>query len=390
MESDQNSKKIFLSRLLLKLNNDGMSGVVTVKDNKRALKIYFKNGHVVYADGIDVDSQLIKEIAAKKKLDDNQLDQLKNIQNKDPQSLGKALIEEKLISQSVWSKFMELKVKQILAAAFQMDSAELGFSKSDLNIQPINFIDYNLIQLLIDTIKSIKDIGHFIKFIPGDDAVFTVSSETEDLKDHIPLSPSEQNVLSLINGQMSVGEIISNSAMEQINVYRILYLLLCFDLIFLVHEEGGKGGPHVNYGEIIELYTDLIKIVEANLQKEVGKESVNIFNECLDELTGRSKELFSNFNLSGDSQQAILDEITKRFKGRDQATEGKLFLQSSLNKLIFLLIMRMKKVLGIGLTEKTLTEMMNILDYVEKYRQDTEMMNYVKGNLRDYLRQIKA
>jgi hypothetical protein len=33
---------------------------------------------------------------------------------------------------------------------------------------------------------------------------------------------------------------------------------------------------------------------------------------------------------------------------------------------------------------------MNILGYVEKYRQDTEVMNYVKGNLKDYLRQLKS
>ena len=52
--------------------------------------------------------------------------------------------------------------------------------------------------------------------------------------------------------------------------------------------------------------------------------------------------------------------------------------------------MRMKRVLGIGLAEKTIQEMRSILDYVEKYRQDTEMMNYIKGNLQDYLRRIKG
>ena len=69
-----------------------MTGVVTVKDNRRAIKIYIKAGHVVYADGIDKDSQLIKEIATKRKLGQDQIDELKNIREKDPQSFGKTLL----------------------------------------------------------------------------------------------------------------------------------------------------------------------------------------------------------------------------------------------------------------------------------------------------------
>ena len=29
-----------------------------------------------------------------------------------------------------------------------------------------------------------------------------------------------------------------------------------------------------------------------------------------------------------------------------------------------------------------------MLGYVEKYRQDAEMMNYVRGNLEDYMKKI--
>ncbi len=31
-----------------------------------------------------------------------------------------------------------------------------------------------------------------------------------------------------------------------------------------------------------------------------------------------------------------------------------------------------------------------MLGYVEKYRQDGEMTNYVRGNLEDYMRQITS
>jgi hypothetical protein len=390
MEPSKDSKELFLANLLLKLHRDEMTGVVTVKDNRRAVKIYLRKGHVVYADGIDKDSLLLREIAAKKGLDQSQLDDLKRIKEKDPQSLGKALIERKIISSAVWAKFLELKVKSILSAAFDMETAEVGFSKAELNVLPVNFIDYNILQLLLDTLRGIEGLEHLKNRIPGEDAIFALSPEAESLKSGLPLSPSEQKILALVDGRRTVKEIVGASGLDQLNVYRNLYLLTCFGLTKVVSQKGKGKDEGADYAEIINLYLDLLGIIEKSYRKEVGKEFDNVFQKCRDELTGQSKELFHDLILSTENPEPTVQEILRRFASQSKAAEGRLVLLASFNKLVFLLIMRMKKVLGVGLAERTLNEMMNILDYVEKYRQDTEVMNYVKGNLKDYSRQLKS
>ena len=389
MDDSLNSGKVFLAGLLVKLHHDKMTGVVTVKDNQRALKIFLKEGYVVYADGIDKDIQLLKEIATKKKLENQEQEELKSLKEKDPQSLGRILIERKLISSAVWTKFLELKVKHILSVAFQMDTDDVGFSKSELDILPVNFIDYNTVQLLLETERAIKKPGYFEKQIQGDDAVFTLSREVARLKAGIPLSPSEQTILSLIDGKRPVGEIPVETGIDPANIYKALHLLLSFGLIDPVsgdHEEE----EDIHYAEIVNLYLDLIQIIETHFRKEVGREYEKIFKERKDELPGESKELFRDLDLSQESRAGIAEEISRRFASQGKMNEGKLFLLSSFNKLIYLLIMNMKKILGLGLTEKTLHEMWNILEYVEKYRQDTELMDYVRGNLKDYLQQIQS
>ncbi|MBW1803824.1 MAG: hypothetical protein JRJ85_24220 [Deltaproteobacteria bacterium] len=170
----------------------------------------------------------------------------------------------------------------------------------------------------------------------------------------------------------------------------MLYLLLTMGIIELPAPPTEQEREAANYSEMIHLYMDLLKILESNFQKEIGREFENIFVKCKDELTGQAKMIFHGFDLAGDAQDALIKKIAAEFSGMGKAAEGRLALLTSFNKLIYLLIMRMKKVLGRGLTEKTIMEMMNILDYVEKYRQDTEMMNYVKGNLMDYMNQIKS
>ena len=65
-------------------------------------------------------------------------------------------------------------------------------------------------------------------------------------------------------------------------------------------------------------------------------------------------------------------------------------LSSSFNKLLFLLLMRMQKLLGRALVERSLKQMMNILQDVERYRREPEIMDYVRGNLRDYSQQMSG
>ncbi len=390
MISGLNSKKLVLSRELLKLYYDGMSGEVIVRDNQQTITIYLDEGNVVYAEGVDEGRQLLREIAEKKGLDPLQLEELEQISERAPQSLGKMLLERRLITEPVWKKFLEIKVKYALAAAFRMDTADVRFREVDLSILPNNLIDYNMIQLILDTIRLMEDLKTFERHIPGDDAVFTLSEGANEFQAIIPLNPFELTLFSMIDGQKTTGEIIKSKGLAREDVYKTLYLLLCFDLITLISAQDREAQSEVDYTKIVNIYLDLLRILETNLRKEVGKRFESILHKCLNELTGQSKELLRSLDLSKDYQTGIITQISKRFAEKEKATEGRLVLSSSFNKLVFLLMMRMQKLQGKGLVKRSLKEMMNILQDVERYRRESEIMDYVRGNLRDYIQQISG
>ncbi len=390
MISAVNSKKVVLSRELLKLYYDGMSGEVVVTDKLRTIRIYLDEGNVVYAEGVDEGRKLVREIAEKKGLDPRHLEELEQISEKAPQYLGKTLLERRLISEPVWKKFLEIKVKYALAAAFGMDAADVIFREVDSSIPPNNLIDYNMIQLILDTIRLMEDLRTFERHIPGDEAVFTLSEGANEFQAIIPLNPFELTMFSLIDGQKTIGEIIKSKGLAREDVYKTFYLLLCFDLITLISTQDREAESEVDYTKIINIYLDLLRILETNFRKEMGKRFESILHKCLNELTGQSKELLRSLDLSKDYQTGVVTQISKRFAEKEKATEGRLVLSSSFNKLVFLLIMRMQKLLGKGLVERSLKEMMSILQDVERYRREPEIMDYVRGNLRDYFQQISA
>ncbi len=388
MVSSLNAEKVPLSRELLKLYYDGMSGEVLIRDRRRTIKIHLEEGNVVYAEGVDEDRRMLRELAAKRGLDDHQLERLESLFDNDPQSLGKTLLERGLISEPVWKKFLHIKVKYVLASAFKMEGADLEFHEVAVDILPINLINYNMIQLVLDTVRLIEEQKIFQSHIPGDDTLFTLSEGAEEFQAIIPLSPSELAIFSMIDGQKTVGEVTKSTGLARGNVYKTFYLLLCFDLITLIPSKERKKGGDVDYTEIINVYLDLLRILETNFRKEVAKKFDSILHKCHHELTGQSKELLRSLDLSKDYQPDIVMQISKRFAEREKATEGRLVLCSSFNKLLFLLIMRMKRILGMDVAEKALHEMTNILDYVEGTGRNLEIMDYVRANLRDYLQQI--
>jgi hypothetical protein len=390
MNFSMNSTRRVLSRDLLRLYYDGMSGEVVVSDRLRTIKIYLDEGNVVYAEGVDEGKRFLREIAGQRGLGPSQLKELEQISEKDPQSLGKTLLERRLVSEAIWKRFVEIQVKYALAAALGMDNAVLKFREVDFSIPPNNLINYNMIQLFLDTIRLMEDMKTFARHIPGDDAVFTLSEGANEVRAIVPLSPFELTIFSMIDGQKTIGEIIESKGLAREDVYKAFYLLLCFDLITLISAQDGRVESEVDYTQIVNIYLDLLRILEANFRKEVGKRFESILDKCLNELTGQSKSLLRSLDLSKDYQAGIATQISKRFAEKDKAVEGRLVLSSSLNKLLFLLLMRMQKLLGQALVERSLKQMMNILQDVERYRREPEIMDYVRGNLRDYYQQISG
>ena len=389
MDAHPNFKKSNFSTPFLKIYHEKKTGVVTVKSDRVTIKIYLDNGLLVYAEGLDTDRTLIRKIAARKGLGQNQLNKLIKLRESNPHLLGKTLIESGLISRSAWDKFLILSVRYHLTTALQMDEADLEFTESGLHISPINSVNRDFIELLIDTIRGIKDKAFFKKFVPGPQACFQRTANKGDLEAQISLISTEQTLLSIIDGQRTVEDISSSTGIGQEDLYQVFYLLLFLEFIAPAQEKGEEKGG-VDYGETINLYLDFFRILETNFKSEVGREFEAVLEQCMKELAGQKVELFQGIDLRAEPHEKIASKIHDRFSSLLASGENPLILSTSFNKLLYLLIMRMKKVLGDRITEDTINEMLNMVSYVQKYKQDAEMINYMRRNLEDYLHQIQS
>jgi len=381
------SKKIPCSSLFLELYHKNKIGVVTLKNDRFNIKIYLNKGLLVHVEGIDRETRLIQEIVKRKELDPGLLNELEKIKEKNPLSIGQRLIDLGLMSQSGWDKFLVFRARYHLARAIMMDEVEPEFTETPTPTPTQNLVNRNFMELLVDTIRDIKNKGFFEKFVSGPDAVFEKTEEGKNLGDWVTLMSNEQVALSVIDGQKTLTYISSSTGLSPEDLYQAFYLLYFLNLICPVQEKG-KGKKDPGYSEFIKLYIDFIKITDTYFRKEMGRQFEKIFSQCVKELIGKGDKFFQGIDSPDEIYDHMVSRIFDRFSSLLNSGESTLIVFTSLNKLIYLLIMRMKKVLGTGITENALNEMLKMVTYVERYSHDQDMMNYIRGNLEDYARQV--
>ncbi len=364
------------------------TGVLVANNDRYEVKIYLSRGILLFTEGPDRETALLKKIAAKKRLEQGQLNELIKIRERNPHSLGKLLIERRFISPKLWNKFLILRAKYHLTAMLKMEKAHVRFEEIKVDISSYNLLNLDSKELLIETIRDIEDNIFIKSFVPGPEACFEQKPINEGVELEL-LNNTERTLFAAIDGKKTAKDISLYLGLDYPKVCNTLCLLLFLELVIPAQDKG-KAQDSLNYKEIINVYLDFIKILEVRFKKEIGREFDAVLNQCIQELTDQNVSLFQGIDLRKVPSKEISEKINDRFLTIIRKGASPLALSTSFNKLIYLLIMRMKKILGISITENTINEMLNMINYVKKYRRDPSMMRYIKGNLEDYLAQVKS
>jgi Domain of unknown function (DUF4388) len=376
-----------LGSLIVNLCLAGSTGVLCIREGKKDLKLYFDEGRLAFAEGIDKEGPLLVELKSKGKIDLSQLDELRVINQKEPGSLGQALLSRKIVSETLWRKFICLKAASVLSAAFEMERPDLLYSDSEPSIPPVNFLHEETLSFVLDTIRSTTPHSSLREILKTREMVFGSSSDGSSLRAGLPLNASEEKTLSLVKGRHTVKEVVPSSGMNSRVFQKSLYCLIRLGLVDKVFQNRTIGREH---SFIIRLYLNLLLIVATAFRQEMGKRSQKVFKACVADLTPPGKTLLSDLDLVNENLGSGAKKISARFLEQRTLSDRRLVLLTSFSKLLYLLITRMKKLLGKKRATRTIQEMVRALAHFDPGEKHPETMLYAKKNLEDLARQIQS
>jgi hypothetical protein len=379
------SPKSDFCQLLLQLHREEGTGIVLTKHAERQLAVYVKGGDIVCAAGIDKESSLLRKIASMKNLSREELTELQHLLVTEPFRLGKTLIERNLISDTAWHRFLETKVRAVVAAALEMENAEVLFKPGKLGILPVNFVLCPVPLLLLEETRKTKNLKVMQKYLVKDQIHFR-PSKGRSLKVFLPFTPSEARLLSMLDGEKNWRKLIEETGMTIGELARDLHALFSLGLIEQVPQSHLSDEDLVEYKVIVRLYLSLIRTMKRGFHQE--SEFQDMVRECLAGATGPVKTLFHDLPLVADDEEAVVLEVLRRFTAFGNLGHRRLILLTAFNKLIYLMLMRVRKRAGKSGVQTMLEQMTKTLIQAEESKEHSDLMRYLLGNLEDYARQM--
>ena len=355
-----------IANLIQFLSSDQKTGVLQISGGGNTAKIFIKSGFIVYATSSQQEFRLGHLLKSEGVLSDEKLQECLQLAGEKNQQLGRFLVEQGYISRSSLKDFLHLQAEEILYDIFLWDAGDFEYTDTPINIKEKLFIPLNPMGIIMEASRRIDEQSIIKREIPGEQLIFKISQkmgETEKLK----LTKNERRILSLMDGNRTVKQVINDSGYAEPATYKIIYSL---KMTGFIEKTWKEESDVVNFIDIINIFNNIFQIVYKTLKVELGTMVFTIFAECKAQLPPQQRDLLQYFDVGIDAasnRQALLEVINK-FQDRQQ---GRILLIQSFNTLLQNIISKETEILGSQITRRTLDEIEQILSYVKEYQRDS-------------------
>jgi len=257
------------------IHSEKKTGVLKVTSGEHRTSIYFKRGGIVFVDGdLSKDLSLGSLLKASNVISEDDIQKSLGVARSMGKRLGVVMIDQGYISQEKLINILNYQFKEAIAEVLSWEEGEFTYSDG-LN----GYMED--ISLEIDPIRLVAEAQKWKEYrdlIPNDQVIFQIKDGAQRSK---TLSTDGiQRVMLLIDGKRNVSQIIAETGLSGLAVYKALSTLLSQDVIAREGMRDRKVEPgQPDDATIIKFYLNLLHEIMADLAEEVGGKKAGSFLE---------------------------------------------------------------------------------------------------------------
>jgi hypothetical protein len=280
-----NIKDIGFPKLLVYLNRNRKTGILTVKTPSFTKKIYLHKGDAVFASSNDEDDRLGETLMKMGKITLEQYDKSVELLKKTGKRQGDILVELGYLTPQdiIWG--VKYQVKDIIYSLFYLRDVEYEFIEKEIPSDGIITLKMSMGNLIYEGVKRIDNLNRILKGLPDMDAVLTLSTDPVSLFQDVVFSSLDKKMLFMVDGKKTVKELIDGSSPNSFHAMKTLYILWSTGIL----EERKVGSEET--GETVSL-DDILKA----------------FHEEEDSFLKKIDELYLNLNIINMGELLKIDE----------------------------------------------------------------------------------
>ena len=295
-----------LHELLASISRSRETGTLNFHDMGRWKAIYFKDGQIIFATSNIPDDRLGEYLIKKGKITVRQfLEGSKLV--RPGKRFGAVLVEENILSSDELLASLQGHVEEIVYSLFDWVRGEYEFVIKDLSAEGPITLNLNTEDVVLEGIRRIQDFTRVYTGLGSIDRVLRVSDNADSLMYRLELDSDESQILSLVNGTLSIEQVLALSFLPNFETLRILYALVAIGVLERGGEavEGGKKmlvEQEYELEEIVEHYNRNFGTVASYLQGRLGDKAGDFADRIVAAVSEQHAMLFEGIDLSSASR----------------------------------------------------------------------------------------
>lgn len=382
---------LFLTSILQLLCNDQKTGLLRVTSGDNECKVFFEEGTIVYASGSQKEARLGYILRRDGIISADQLQKCLSLGREKKLSLGKILVDKGYVTMSTLKKYNTKQVEEILYSLLLWKKGKFEYKDIKLNLEGMVITQLNPMKLILEASRRIDEMSVLNTVITSDNLVFKISGHVQNKEDEIRLNANEWRILSLIDGNRTIRQIVAQSGYDEFAVYKIIFSLNSYGLVEQKEEvQLSDSTGKEEYSAVITVYNDILQSVIKNIEHELGNRASSIFNEVKADLGDDYKKIFENYhplNHVGSNIKSMTDKIESIEKEEES---GKEILITGFNEYTTRVLQKIAGILGMNPMESILKDIENIIGYVRKYHAESLEKNRIVNDITNIVGDITS
>ncbi|HHI02477.1 MAG: hypothetical protein DRP51_00090 [Candidatus Zixiibacteriota bacterium] len=301
-----NLKTVSFPDILQLLATGKKTGILEISTKARQKEIAFREGAIIFASSINSSEDLFGNLLLKRgKISKNDLERAIIMHKQTGRQLGTTLVDLNLFEKEEIIECLKLQIEEIVYNLFSWEEGDFKFIE---NVSPRNAqftIELNTMNVIMEGTRRIDEWVEIQKVLPPDNIKIKLTTTPPSKRDEIKLSIDEFRILSLINGERTLPDIVQASPIGEFVTYRALYRLIIAGLV----ESGGQAttGEEIvdNEEEVIlsilfSLYNNCFYRIRSLVEDVVGDQNP-MFNKYLAGFRNGFLIYFPGFDPGGDT-----------------------------------------------------------------------------------------
>jgi len=280
MSLSGNLKTVAFPDILQLLATGKKSGLLECRTATRQKEVAFKDGNIVFASSVNSSEDLLGNMLLKRgRISKSDLERAIKLHKQTGRQLGTTLIDMGLFEKAEITDCLKLQIEEIVYNLFSWQEGDFTFHEGASPKNAPFLIELATMNVIMEGTRRIDEWLEIQKILPKDDVLLRIARSPKVNREELSISLDEFRLLSIINGERTLPELINVSPMGEFVTCRALYRLIVNNLVEVAGRREDDADAQQEDEEetileiIFKLYSNCFYQMQSRVAQVVGDEN---------------------------------------------------------------------------------------------------------------------